>query len=362
MLHPVVERYADLLVGYCVNVAPGETVALHVPSAASDLARALTRAVLRAGGRPALRLHYPEALEDFLELAHDAILDGTPTLELIEVEQAAGWIRVAAPTNSRALQHADKGRIARLSKAQSPVQERRLSGTRWVGTLYPTAAAAQDAGMSLDAFERFVFGAMFLDTPDPIAAWGELRTLQAGLIERLARAGEVTLRGPGTDLTLSVRGRTWINSDGRRNMPSGEVFTGPIEDSAEGVITFDLPSSVNGVVVRGVRLRFEAGRVVEASAAEGDDLLQAQLGVDAGARYLGEIGIGTNFAITQPILNTLYDEKIGGTVHLALGRSYAESGGVNQSAIHWDLISDLRRGGEILLDGEVFARDGAFVR
>jgi aminopeptidase len=360
MIHPNIERYAELLVGYCVGVQAGETIAIHVPTNASDLARAISRAVLRAGGRPALRLHYPEQLDDLLELAHPAILDETPILDLLEVEHAAGWIRVAAPTNSRSLQHADKGRIARLTKAQSPVQTKRLAGTRWVGTLYPTAAAAQDAGMSQDAFERFVFGAMFLDTPDPVAEWGKLRALQARLIERLQRADRVTLRGHGTDLTLSVRGRTWINSDGRRNMPSGEVFTGPIEDSAEGVITFDLPSSVSGVVVRGVRLRFEAGRVVEARADEGDDLLQAQLAVDAGARILGEIGIGTNFAISHPILNTLYDEKIGGTVHLALGRSYPESGGLNQSAIHWDLIADLRRGGEILLDGEVFARDGAF--
>lgn len=357
----MLERYADLLVGYCVAVQPGETIALHLPTPATDLARALSRAVLRAGGRPALRLHYPEALEDLLELGHDAILDGTPLLDLQEVEHAAGWIRVAAPTNSRALQHADKRRMARLTQAQAPVQARRLTSTRWVGSLYPTAAAAQDAGMSLDAFEAFVFGAMFLTTPDPIAEWGTLRAMQARLIDRLRRADRVTLRGPGTDLSLSVRGRIWINSDGRRNMPSGEVFTGPIENSAEGVITFDLPSSVSGVVVRGVRLRFAQGQVVEAHAEEGDDMLQAQLAVDAGARYLGEIGIGTNFAIRQPILNTLYDEKIGGTVHLALGRSYPESGGSNVSAIHWDLISDLRRGGEILLDGELFARDGAFI-
>jgi aminopeptidase len=361
MLHPLHETYADLLVGYCVAVKPGDLVAVQAPTPALPLARAVTRAVLRAGGRPVVRLDYPQAAEDVLELAPDAYFDAEPVIELDEARRLDAGIRVAAPTNSRALQAADKGRLARLARQLQPVQELMMSRTRWVGTLYPTDAAAQDAGMSLDDFERFVYGAMFLFDDDPVARWGELRSLQARLIERLARADEVRLRGPGTDLRLSVKGRTWINSDGRRNMPSGEVFTGPIEDSAEGIVTFDLPSSVGGVVVRGVRLRFEAGRVVEASADEGEDLLQSRLDTDPGARYLGELGIGTNERITRPILNTLYDEKIGGTVHLALGRSYPESGGTNHSAIHWDLITDLRRGGELLLDGEPFQRDGRFL-
>jgi aminopeptidase len=361
MLHPLHEKYADLLVGYCVAVAPGELVAVQTTTPALPLARALARSVLRAGGRPLVRIDYPEFVEDVLELAPDAYFDAEPLAELDEARRIDARIRVAAPTNSRALQAADKGRLARLARQLQPVQELAMARTRWVGTLYPTDAAAQDAGMSLGDFERFVYDAMFLNDADPVARWGELRSLQARLIERLARADEVRLRGPGTDLRLSVKGRTWINSDGRRNMPSGEVFTGPIEDSAEGVISFDLPSSVGGVVVRGVRLRFAAGRVVEASADEGEDLLQARLDTDAGARYLGEIGIGTNERITRPILNTLFDEKIGGTVHLALGRSYPESGGTNHSAIHWDLITDLRQGGEVLLDGEPWQRDGRFL-
>ncbi|MBW6454882.1 MAG: aminopeptidase [Trueperaceae bacterium] len=361
MLHPLHEKYADLLVGYCVAVKPGDLVSVQAPAPALPLARAVTRAVLRAGGRPLLRIDYPQFVEDVLELAPEAYFDAEPVIELDEARRLDARIRVAAPTNSRALQGADKGRMARLARQSQPVQELMMARTRWVGTLYPTDAAAQDAGMSLDDFERFVYGAMFLYDDDPVARWGELRSLQARLIERLAQADEVRLRGPGTDLRLSVKGRTWINSDGRRNMPSGEVFTGPVEDSAEGVVAFDLPSSVGGVVVRGVRLRFEAGRVVEASADEGEDLLLARLDTDPGARYLGEIGIGTNDRITRPILNTLYDEKIGGTVHLALGRSYPESGGTNHSAIHWDLITDLRRGGELLLDGEPFQRDGRFL-
>jgi aminopeptidase len=361
MLHPMHEKYADLLVGYCTRVQPGELVAIHVPTAAVPMARALTRSVLRAGGRPEVRIAYPEFQEDVLELADDAYFDAEPVLDLEEVRRVDAWIRVAAPTNSRALQAADKTRVARLARQQGPVGAIRLDRTKWVGTLFPTDAAAQDAGMSLGAFEAFVFDAMFLNDPDPVAKWGELRAFQATLIERLARAEEVRIVAAGTDLRMSVAGRTWVNSDGRKNMPSGEVFTGPVEDSAEGTVTFDLPSSVAGSVVRGVRLRFEAGKVVEASAEEGDDLLQAQLDADPGARFLGELGIGTNFRIRTPILNTLYDEKIGGTVHLALGRSYPETGGTNQSAIHWDLITDLRVGGELLLDGEPLQRDGRFL-
>ncbi len=361
MLHPMHVKFADLLVGYCTRVQPGESVAIHVPTSAVPMARALTRSVLRAGGRPEVRLAYPEFQEDVLELASDAYFDAEPVLDLEEVRRVDAWIRVAAPTNSRALQAADKGRVARLARQQGPVTALRLDRTKWVGTLFPTDAAAQDAGMSLGAFEAFVFDAMFLNDPDPVAKWAELRAFQATLIERLAQAREVRIEGPGTDLRMSVAGRTWVNSDGRKNMPSGEVFTGPHEDSAEGTVFFDLPSAVSGSVVRGVRLRFEAGKVVEASAEEGDDLLQAQLGADPGARFLGELGIGTNFRIRTPILNTLYDEKIGGTVHLALGRSYPETGGTNQSAIHWDLITDLRAGGELLVDGEPLQRDGRFL-
>jgi aminopeptidase len=215
--------------------------------------------------------------------------------------------------------------------------------------------------MGLDEFEAFVFGAMYLDEADPVASWRELRDLQGSLIARLSRARTLRVLADGTDLSLSVAGRTWVNSDGRRNMPSGEVFTGPLEDSAEGTVVFDLPSSLGGALVTGVRLRFEAGVVVEAAAEQGEDLLLAQLDADAGARRLGEVGIGTNTKIQRPILHTLFDEKIGGTLHLALGRSYAETGGTNQSSIHWDLITDLRRGGRIELDGEPFQVDGRFV-
>lgn len=357
----VIDRYAALLLDYCAAVAPGEVVSLNVETPALELARALLRGTLDRDAVPRLHLAYPELRQDLVECAGERYLSSEPELELAEIRRTDAWIRVAAPTNSRALQHADPARLGRLETRMRPVQDHRIEHTRWVGTLFPTASGAQDAGTSLDAYERFVFGAMHLHDDDPAGAWRELARFQDLLIERLARADVVRIRGDGTDLTLRVGGRAWVNSDGKRNMPSGEVFTGPIEDSAEGTIRFDVPSFVSGSEVRGVTLRFEGGEVVEASAEQGDALLQERLARDPGARRLGELGIGTNREIDRPTGSTLFDEKIGGTVHLALGRSYAQTGGVNESSIHWDLIRDLRRGGEILLDGEPFQRDGEFV-
>jgi aminopeptidase len=357
----LLERYAALLVHYCVRVSDGDAVLLDLGRGAEPLARPLVRAVLEAGGDPALRLSYPEYAADLVELTSEASFARSPKLELAEIGAADASIRVDAPHNAYSLAGLPSERVQRLAARRAEVVRQRTETTRWVSTLYPTASAAQSAGMRLDAFERFVARAMFIDDGDPVARWTELRETQAAYVERLSRADVVHLQGPGTDLRLSVRGRTWVNSDGRRNMPSGEVFTGPIEDSAEGSVTFDLPSAVDGVIVRGVRLLFRAGRVVEASADEGEETLLAKLDCDAGARALGELGIGTNFAITTPILNTLFDEKIGGTFHLALGRSYRETGGTNQSALHWDLVTDLRGGGRIELDGEPFMVDGRFV-
>ncbi len=223
---------------------------------------------------------------------------------------------------------------------------------RWCGTIWPTPALAQDAGMSSDDYAAFVNRALFLDRPDPVAAWRELSDRQQSLVDRLGTASTIRIEAEGTDLTLRVDGRTWINSNGRRNMPSGEVFTGPLEDSATGTIRFTVPSSPRGVRVEDVTLTFENGEVKSATAAQGQAYLDAALDSDAGARFLGELGIGTNTGIDRATGSVLLDEKIAGTVHLALGRSYPETGGVNRSALHWDLICDLRQGGRLTADGE----------
>lgn len=215
--------------------------------------------------------------------------------------------------------------------------------------------------MSLSDYEEFVYRACLLDQPDPVAAWQAVHDDQQRLCDLLATKRTLRVVTEGTDLSVSVAGRRWANSDGHRNFPSGEVFTGPVEDSATGHITFDFPAIYMGRSVEGVRLEFEQGRVVSATARKGEDLLLSTLGMDAGARYLGEFAFGTNQGIQRHTGNILFDEKIGGTIHMALGSAYPETGGLNRSALHWDMIRDLRQGGEVYADGELLYRNGQFV-
>jgi aminopeptidase len=327
--------HAALLCDYCLEVQPGEQVVLRSTTLASPLLLALQRALLEREAWPLLRVALPGQDEGFWAAARDVHLDGHAPLELVEAEGTDASITIHAPENTRALSGVDPALLTRAARARARVREAALA-RRWCVSLWPTPALAQDAGMSVSDFAAFVARALFLDRADPAGAWRELSLSQARLIERLAAASELRIEGEGTDLVLGVEGRTWINSDGRRNMPSGEVFTGP--SSAEGIVRFDIPSSPRGTRVAGVVLEFRDGGVVSARADEGDDVLQAMLATDDGARRLGEVGIGTNYGIDRAVGLTLLDEKIGGTVHLALGRSYPETGGTNESAIHWDLI------------------------
>ncbi|CAM3649076.1 aminopeptidase [Deinococcus frigens] len=349
-------KHAELLADYCLYAAPGERLMVTGGTEAAPLLREVTRALLTCGARPVTRLEYPGQLDDLAELASEEVLGSFHPAEAADFEALDGSLRVLTPEQPGVV---DAARRARLTASRAELAAIRAR-KKWSLTLYPTAYAAAQASMSLPEFESFVTRAMFLDRPDPVAAWGEVHAMQAALIERLSVADTVRIEAPGTDITLRVGGRTWANSDGKRNMPSGEVFTGPLEDSAEGVITFTVPAQYGGTTVRGARLVFRAGQVVEATANEGEDVLRAALATDPGARRLGELGIGTNSGIQTPTGNILFDEKIGGTVHLALGRSYLETGGVNTSAVHWDLIADLRGGGRLSADGEVIQEGGVF--
>jgi aminopeptidase len=232
---------------------------------------------------------------------------------------------------------------------------------RWCLTMYPTPAYAQDADMSTAEFAGVLERMSLLDQPDPVAAWKSLSARQQRLIDWLTPRSDVHVTGPDTDLRLSIAGRIWNNSDGRRNFPSGEIFTGPIETSAEGEIRFTYPVITQGRQVTDVRLRFAGGTVVDASASKHEDLLLAALDTDPGARRLGEFAFGTNFGLDRFTGRILLDEKIGGTVHLAVGNGYPDTGSVNQSAVHWDLICDLRQGGRVTIDGEPFLVDGRYL-
>jgi aminopeptidase len=344
--------FARLLCEWCLDIRERDYVLVSTTTLAAPLIRAFHRELLTRGAwTPGLRIGLPGLTEDFYKLAPDHILDDLPPHDLAEMERADAYLAIQAPENTRALADVDPATIARAARARQPIQEVRLS-KRWCGTLWPTPALAQQAGMSDDSYAGFVNRALFLDRPDPVVAWRELSHRQQRLVDRLGQAREIRIEADGTDLRLRVDGRTWVNSDGRRNMPSGEVFTGPLEDSATGTIRFTIPSSPRGVLIEGVTLAFDHGRVTRATADRGQDYLDAALATDAGARFLGELGIGTNIGIDRPTGSILLDEKMAGTVHLALGRSYPETGGRNVSALHWDLICDLRAGGRLTADGE----------
>jgi aminopeptidase len=351
--------HADLLAGYCLEVQPGQQVLVRSTTLAAPLLLEVQRAILERDAWPMLRVELPGQTPAYYAHARDRHLDDYPDLTLTEAKKIDRLLGIQAPADVRELAGVDPEHITRYARARRDVREATMK-KRWCSTLWPTPALAEQAGMSLEDFSAFVAGALFLDQPDPVAAWGGLRAFQERLIARLSGARELRIEAEGTDLTLGVKGRTWVNSDGKRNMPSGEVFTGPLETSASGRVRFTVRSAPAGIDVDGVELELREGEVVGARAERGDEYLQRALATDDGARRLGEVGIGTNFGITRPVGVILFDEKIGGTVHLALGRSYPETGGKNSSALHWDLICDLRAGGRLSADGETIMENGAF--
>ena len=356
-----IRNLARTMAGYCLDAQPREAFAINGTSAAEPLVDALHEELLRAGAWPLVRMMPDGASGAVFDCGHDHHFDETSPVDRAIVNKLAGTAAIYSSRNTRALTGVDPELQARMAKATRPLKNKLLK-KKWTLTLFPTAAYAQDAEMSLRDFEDFVYAATFSDEDDPVAAWRDLAKKQAKLISKLEGAREVRIVGPGTDLALNIEGRTFINSAGTHNMPSGEVFTGPVETSAEGVIEYDFPVVNQGREIDGIRLVFSKGKVVEATATKNEDFLRGMLDMDPGARRLGELGIGTNFRIQRFIKTILFDEKIGGTVHLALGASYEETGGKNKSSLHWDMIKDLRKGGELIVDGKVIQKDGRFLK
>ncbi|HEU68603.1 MAG TPA: aminopeptidase [Candidatus Acetothermia bacterium] len=366
MNDPRVEAMAKVLTGYSLAVKEGDLVRIQGGAEGAPLLLALYEEILGRGAHPWVQLGLDGAEEIFYKRASDAQLDFIPKFVAEMIEEIHASISVWTETNTKRLTGADPARQARRAQAMRPLSERFLARAarkelRWTGTLYPTPAFAQDAEMSLREFEEFVFGACLVGEEDPIAAWKDISRRQQALIEWLAPRTEIHVAGPDTDLRLKVGGRTWVNCDGHENFPDGEIFTGPIEDSVEGRIRFTYPAIFHGREVEDVRLEFKGGRVVKASAAKNEEFLLKMLDTDEGARYVGEFAFGTNPGVQRFTKNTLFDEKIGGTIHLALGKGYPESGSKNSSAIHWDMVCDLRQGGEVRVDGKLFVKDGTFL-
>lgn len=362
------EKLARLLVDYSVDIQPGEKVSIEGTTLAEPLMTEIYRRVLERGGFPHLLFDLPDQNELFYRYAGDQQLEYIPVFHRLAVDTFDARIRVLSDGNTRALGKVDPQKIAKRQKSLAPMLQSQMKrggdgSLKWVGTLYPIRSYAFEANMATEAYRDFVYKACHVDdaTEDPVAYWKSTQAAQAGIVERLKGHDLVQLRGPNADLTLSIKGRTFMNSCGKHNMPDGEVYTGPVEDSASGWVRFTYPAIYSGRIVEGIELHFEHGRVEKASARKEEELLLKMIDSDARSRYLGEFAFGTNMEIDQFTSNILFDEKIGGTFHLALGSGYPETGSLNKSVIHWDMICDLRTDSEILVDGEVIYRNGQFI-
>jgi aminopeptidase len=358
MADPRVRDYARLIVEQCLDVQPGWQVLVLTSPLGRPLVEEVARAIARRGAYVLLRVRFANlgSTIGWIQEAPEDVLKRPAPIEVHAMETADALVAIDAPENTREIAAVPPERLALLQGAYRPSMERILSHEMaWVGCQFPTPALAQDAGMSLGEFEEFLYGACLLDWQ----AEGERMRRYA---ERFDAADEVRIVGDGTDLRLSLAGRTSRVDAGGANIPGGEFFFSPVEDAAEGTITFgEFPAVYAGREVTAIRFRFEGGRIVDASAAQNEGFLLETLDSDEGARRLGELGVGCNPGITRYMKNTLFDEKIDGTVHLAIGNGFPDLGGTNVSRIHWDIVKDLRRNGEIHLDGQLVQRDGRWL-
>ncbi len=355
MSDPRIVRLAEILVHDSVKVQKGERVLISAGYLARPLIEEVVKQVALAGAEPVTRIGLESTGLIFLQHASEEILKRTDETYLNLVKSCNALISISAPENTKYMSNLDSERLSWRQKAMMPISEYVMAGeVRWVGCNFPTPALAQEAEMSLSEYEDFVYGATNID-------WSENSKYQDKIKAVFDGGKEVRLVGPGTDLTFSIEDRLGIKCDGDHNMPDGEVFYAPVENSATGYITYDFPAIKSGKEVNDVRLEFKDGKVVNATASKNEDYLISCLDTDEGARYIGEFGIGVNYGIQKFTKDILFDEKIGGTIHLALGRAYPESGGTNVSAIHWDMIKDLRKEGKIMLDGKVVAENGKFL-
>lgn len=366
MNDPRLRALADVVTGHSVGLREGDLVLIQGAALAEPLLVELARSALQRGAIPRVRPSLEGIDRTFLQGAGDRQLSHLPPHVLEEMDAIDARISVHADWNTRGLAGVDPIKIARRSASAAPAMarfmERSASGElRWCVTAFPCDAFAQDSNMALGEYEDFVYRAGWLDLADPVAAWTAYADRLGDLAGRLSQVRTLRLLADGTDLTVGVAGRIWQPSSGHHNFPDGEVFTGPLESATEGEVRFSFPAVFHGNEVSDVRLRFEAGRVVGCEAASGRDLLERMIAMDDGAAVLGEFAIGTNYAVDRFTKQILFDEKIGGTCHMALGAGYPETGSTNVSGLHWDMVCDLRSGGEIHADGEPIYRDGEFL-
>ncbi len=360
------KKYAYTLVNYCVDVSEDDLVLLQGSSLSEPLVKAVYESILAAGAHCHYAGDFAGKEEIFYNNASTEQLEFVSPIKKFILENVDAMIRIKANHNTRELSEVDASRIRRHQSAQQELMEiymnRSAEGElNWNVCQYPTQADAQEAGISLSSYEDFIVSACHLDKQDPVSYWENFSSEMERIAEILENKNKLRFVSEDSDLSLKITDRNWLVDDAQRNYPGGEVFSAPIEDSAEGKIRFSFPGIYQGREIKDIRLEFSEGKVISAEAAEGEELLQQLLEADEGARYLGEVAVGMNKGIDRFTRNMLFDEKIGGTIHLALGRAYPESGGENESSIHWDMLCDMREGGKILADDEVIYREGEFL-
>lgn len=359
-------KHAEVLTKYSLGLRKGDRVLIQGDVSVMPLVAECYRQAVILGAHPAVKLTSEEMKETMLRFGSEEQIKFVHGFELETVRTLDAVLSIWGNENTRMLSSVPGERIKWASQGTGEYRkiffERMAKGQlRWCGTQHPVQASAQEASMSLSEYQEFVYGCCLLIDPDPVAKWREVEREQDRICELLGRFRKLRIVSRDTDLTLSVEGRRWINCCGHENFPDGEVFTCPIEDSAQGHIRFSFPGIYGGREIEDIRLEFDRGRVVKAQAAKGQELLEQLLETDPGARLLGEVAVGTNYNIDRFTRNMLFDEKIGGTVHLAIGQAFAEAGGRNQSSVHWDMLCDMKDGGTLEADGRVIYRDGAFL-
>lgn len=364
MPDPRLSKLAQILVHYSLSIKAGDQLEIRTNPLAQELALLVYEEAVKAGAHVLNTISLPGSEKIFFEFASDNQLDFVSPVRKLVYETFDAVLSVGAEFNTRSLSGTNPTRLSRARKASTPLTKIFLERSanldlRWCYTEFPTHASAQEADMSLRDYQEFVFAAGLLDEPDPVAAWRQEGERQQLLIDWLRGRDEVEIHGKDIDLKFSIKERIFKEADGKYNFPDGEIFTGPVEDSADGWVRFKYPGIYQGQEVIDVELWFENGKIVKEKASKGYELLTSVLNTDDGARYLGEWGIGTNYGIKKFTKNMLFDEKIGGTIHFAVGSGYPETGSKNESAIHWDLLCDMSSS-EIKVDNELFYKDGSF--
>ncbi len=360
------EKYADVLVDYSTNVQKGDIVIIRSEAQAQPLIKAVYEAVLKKGAYPITKLSIEGLSEIYFKTATDEQLEYIDPFIKYEYDHADKFISIDAPYNTKNLTRLPSEKLAKRSSATRPLSDKLLQraaegSLSWVICNFPTNALAQEGKMSLSEYEEFLFNACYLNTDDPVAEWKKIGEKQQKIADYLNTTSKVRYVGEKTDITFSTAGRKWISCCGLNNFPDGEIFTSPVEDSAEGEIFFDFPQIYRGNEAQNVYLKLEKGKVIEAHADKGEEFLLKMINQDEGARFVGEVAIGTNEMIQDITGNILFDEKIGGAIHMALGASYPETGGKNTSGLHWDLIKNMKNGGKIYADDKLIYENGKFI-